>query len=228
MSIAARLLLTSASVLLLFSTGCASLAFKPAVQSTGEYRNTAALTEKAEDMPADDAKNVKVFMNELPDGMGIKEGAFVYDREHYELLGKVTADYKDPSLANLGFWVYGYKESERWRTGLCAWQVPLSWVTLTLWSWLSPTYYPCRVSAGEAEERREEIVETLRRAAKAAGADFVIVSGIGGVNVITVSGGTVVGANSISDLSAQGYAFRVKSAGGPRPEPTVVPGASSL
>ncbi len=221
----------SVAALGMASTGCASLAFKPGIQSTGEYKNTSALSRMAEDVSRTESDAVKVMVGQLPDGMGVKEGALRYDEERYELLGKVTAHYKDPSLANIGLWFYGYKEGERWRTGLCAWQVPLSWVTFTMWSWLSPTYYPCRVSGGDPEDRRDEIVSTLKRAGKAVGADLVVVSGFGGINFVTVHAGTgaVVSASAVSDLNAQGYAFRVKAHAGRSDDgPVPASGATSL
>jgi hypothetical protein len=61
---------------------------------------------------------------------------------------------------------------------LCDWQVPLSWATLTLWSALSPTYIPCRVGYGTIDTRREAILESLRKAAKAVGGDVVVVEGL--------------------------------------------------
>ncbi|MDB4940791.1 MAG: hypothetical protein JWP97_325 [Labilithrix sp.] len=202
----------------LFAAGCGSVAFQPSIQSVGEYKNTARVADLAEDMPEHSAEKVKVLVQSLPDGMTVKDGLLDYDRSQYELLGKVAATYKDPSLVNLGFWVYGYKESDRWRKALCTWQVPLSWVTLTMWSWLSPTYYPCRVKAGEEEERRADVVETLQRATKALGGDLVVVSGFGGVNFITVdrNSGGVVAANAIGTLNGSGYAFRTLGPGAPK------------
>lgn len=200
------------SIFALATTGCASLAFKPGVQSVGEYKNTAAVASSADDLSAKDAAPVKVLLQALPEGMALKDHQLLFDHDRYELLGKVSADYKDPSLVNMGFWAYGYKETERWRTGLCVWQVPLSWATLTLWSWLSPTYYPCRVGAGEEEDRRAEIVATLQRTTKALGGDLVVVAGFGGVDFITVQGQTVVATNSVGTLSGVGYAFKTKGA----------------
>jgi hypothetical protein len=206
-----------ALLLPLLSLGCASVAFRPSVQSVGEYKNTSSIAEKAEKMPEDGAEEVKVLIESLPEGMAVKEGEIVYDKDRYDMLGKVGAEYKDPSGINMGLWFYGYKESESWRTGLCAWQVPLSWVTLTLWSWFVPTYYPCRVTAGDEEDRRAAVVETMQRATKALGGNLVVIAGFGGINFITVNShsGAVVGANSVGTLSGVGYAFKVKGAAPP-------------
>jgi hypothetical protein len=210
-----------ALLLPVFSLGCASLAFKPGVQSVGEYRNTAAAVETAEKIPNEGAAEVKVLIETLPEGMALKDGELVFDHERFEMLGKVSAQYKDPGMANLGFWFYPYQDKDSWRTGLCAWQVPLSWVTLTMWAWLVPTYYPCRVRMGDEEERRAAIIDTMQRATKALGGNLVVVGGFGGVDFITVNSrsGMVVHANSVSTLSGTGYAFKVKRGA---PEASVV------
>jgi hypothetical protein len=215
--------------LALASSGCASLTFQPGVQSIGEYKNTAKVAEAADDMKAKDGADVKVLIEAIPDGMAIKDKSLVYDHARYELLGKVSAEYKNPGAVNMGFWVYDYKEGENWRTGLCAWQVPLSWVSLTLWSWLSPTYYPCRVGAGSEEDRRQEVVSTLQKATKALGGDLVIVAGFGGVDFVTVNGntGAVVASNSVGTLNGVGYAFKVKGPGPAKGGPEVK-GATSI
>ncbi len=192
------------------SAGCGTLAFHPSVQSMGEYKNTQSIATEADEMSARSADGVKVLVETLPEGMIVKDNMIVVDPERYEMLGKVSADYKDASLVNMGFWFYDYKENESWRTSFCAWQVPLSWVTLTMWSWLSPTYYPCRVGAGSEEERRADIVQALQKATKALGGNLVVVSGFGGVDFVTTRGGTVVATNSVSNLKGVGYAFRVR------------------
>lgn len=194
------------------TTGCATVGFQPAVQAMGEYKNTQQIADAADEMAEHSADDVKVLVEALPDGMSVKDGEFEYDHERYELLGKVTADYKDPSGVNMGLWFYDYKESESWRRGLCVWQVPLSWVTLTLWAWLVPAYYPCRVGAGSEESRREDIIDALRRATKALDGNLVVVTGIGGIDFMTVnsSTGVVVAQSAVSALKGLGYAFRVK------------------
>ena len=208
------------------STGCASLTFKPGAQSIGEYKNTAKVASDADDMKEHSADDVKVLVEALPEGVTVKEGAFAYDHERYELLGKVSASYNDPTLSFIGLWVYGFRAGERWRYGLCTWQVPLSWVTFTLWAWVSPTYYPCRVGMGSVEDRRADIVETLQRATKALGGNLVVVAGFGGVDFVTVQGGQVVATNSVSALGGQGYAFKYTARAG-QGSPVATPAAGT-
>lgn len=219
-----RLALLATLSLGLATTGCGTVAFKPSVQSVGEYKNTAKAASAAEDMDPHVADDVKVLVETLPEGMALKDGQILIDHDRYEMLGKVSATYKDPGAVNMGLWFYGYKDTEKWRTGFCAWQVPLSWVTLTMWSWFVPTYYPCRVAAGNEEERRADIVETLQKATKALGGNLVVVAGFGGVDFVTVNGntGAVVASNSVSLLNGVGYAFKAK-AGGSAERPTAAP-----
>jgi hypothetical protein len=197
----------------LLSLGCASLAYKPGVQSVGEYRNTMAVSQQADDLAPGVSDDVKVLLEMLPDGMALKEGQLVFDHTRYQMLGKVSAEYRDPSGVNLGWWFYHYQDKDSWRTGLCAWQVPLSWVTLSMWSWFVPAYYPCRVKFGDEDERRATAIQTLQRATKALGGNLVVVAGFGGIDFITVSGrsGVVLNANSVGALRSTGYAFKVLS-----------------
>src|SRR4051812_29485460 len=91
---------SSTTVLLATATGCAGLAFTPSIESMGEYKNTSALTRKAADVSKADSEKVKVMVGQLPEGMTVAEGTLHYDAERYELLGKVAAQPKNPSLVN--------------------------------------------------------------------------------------------------------------------------------
>lgn len=215
---------------LTFGSGCGTLTYQPTVQSIGEYKNTSHAVSDAEAMPEHSADKVRVLIETLPEGMTVKDGLIVYDHAQYELLGKVSASYKDPSGVNLGLWFYSYKDSESWRKGLCSWQVPISWVTLTMWSYLSPSYYPCRVGAGSEDERRADIVETLQRATKALGGNLVIVAGFGDVDFITVNGntGAVVASNRIGTLAGGGHAFKANAATNPHDPAQPVKGTTRL
>ena len=134
----------------------------------------------ADEIPRGSVDDVKVLIGTIPPGMRVDRDMLVVDPDAYEILGRVEANLNNPLTANLGLWIYDYAPGERWRTGYCAWQVPLSWVTFTLWAWVSPTHYPCKATMGSDEERTASIVETLKRAGKALGADLVVVPGIGG------------------------------------------------
>jgi hypothetical protein len=164
-------------------------------------------------MKRSEAADVKALVRAIPDGVEIKDGQVDVDPARWELLGIVGATYKDTTAANYGVWVYDYVEGEEWRTGYCAWQVPLSWVTLTLWSWLVPLHYPCKVSGGEEGERKDRIIETMRKATKALGGDTLVVVGFGSLDVVNAqSGQTVASTDMVS-----GAGLALKSKGGAAP-----------
>jgi len=187
-------------------TGCASLTFAPKVSSVGEYKDLRQVAEKADEMPRHEDPKVKAVVGSLPEGTRLHDGVFEVDPARYELLGKVEAQLNNPTAANFGMWVYDYAPNEKWRVGYCAWQVPLSWATFTLWSIVSPTHYPCKATMGEEEARKQEIIATLRRATKALGGDVVVVD-IGGTIVVQGGrGGAVVG--SVEATGGVGWALR--------------------
>ena len=194
----------------LSATSCASTTFSPAVKSVGEYRDMTRYAASAEEIPPGQAADVKVLVGSIPSGMSLEGGMLKVDPEQYDLLGRVEAHLNNPLTANLGLWVYDYAPGERWRVGYCAWQVPLSWVTLTLWALLVPLHYPCKAVMGDEETRTATIVETLRRAGKALGADLVIVpAGIGGTTVISGTTSSAV-VSSVNATDAYGFACKAK------------------
>ena len=82
---------------------------------------------------------------------------------------------------------------QRWRRGLCYWQVPIAWLTLGIWH-LVPLYYPCipaiwhtgalREVAGE--EKRIAILRSgLRAEACRLGATAIIGVAIDDTGVTT-------------------------------------------
>ncbi len=104
-----------------------------------------------------------------------------------------------PKQPYSGFWFYDYPEDESFRNVYGNVQVPLSWATLLIWSVL-PFFAPCRVVEtdlpGDVAARRMRIVATLRKAAKAAGANLLIVTKLGDLywpNVPVPMGGPDLG-----------------------------------
>jgi hypothetical protein len=184
---------------LLLTTGCASLAYRPSVQAVGEYRDTSSLSARADEMDNAEAADVRVLLERFPDGVELGPDG-PRSSANFTLLGKVSAAPRDPRAADVGLWFYPYKEGERWRTALCAWQVPLSWVTLDLWQ-LLPTYLPCRVGTGTADERRAEMVRAMQRATKALGGDLLVVARFEDV----LGGGRHY---PMPDVFGTGYAFK--------------------
>ncbi|MHB1846584.1 MAG: hypothetical protein ACYCWW_17310 [Deltaproteobacteria bacterium] len=167
----------------LLVTGCASLNYRPLVTPFGAVRATAMPDVMADDMSWGEARDVRVMVGELPPGIAWGPEGLVIQDPRYRVVGDVAAFPKWARLANLGLWFYDYPQDQGWRNVYCDVQVPLSWVTLTLWSWLSPTYYPCRTVetnfSYDVDQRRMRIIETLRKAAKASGGNLLIVTHLG-------------------------------------------------
>lgn len=207
----------------LASLGCAKATFAPGVKSVGEYKNLTATAAAADALPQERAEDVRVLVGTIPEGMKVEGGVLVVDPEKYEVLGRVEANLNNPLAANLGLWVYDYAPEDKWRVGLCAWQVPLSWVTFTVWAWISPTHYPCKANMGSDEDRAASIVATLKRAGKALGADLVVVPGIGGTVVVHGNGGSAV-VDQVNATNAHGFAVKTK---GLRDRPEVAPATAA-
>lgn len=89
-----------------------------------------------------------------------------------------------PTMENFArlFWFGDYRPEQRWRKGLCYWQVPIMWLTLGVWH-IVPIYYPCvpgfwhtgamREIAGK-RKRNEILADALRAEACRLGGDAVV------------------------------------------------------
>jgi hypothetical protein len=188
---------------LLAATGCASYSFDTYI--------TVPKDRPPAPTPAPEADDVKVYVEQLPEGVTIADGELVVDPAKYDYRGKVNVVRNKPLLANFGFWPYEFKDVEGWRYALCVPQVPLAWFTLSIWAWLSPTYWPCHVSEGTEDERRETMTETMKQGTKLAGGDVLVIGGFGGYDFVTVSknpnGMKQSGRGSIAGV---GYALKTR------------------
>lgn len=185
------------------STGCAGYSFNTNITVPKERPPVPT--------PAPESEEVKVFVEQLPDGATVVDGELVVDPAKFDYRGQVHVFRNRTLLANFGFWPYEYKDGEGWRYALCVPQVPLAWFTLSIWSWISPTMWPCHVSEGTEEERRETMTHEMKSGTKLIGGDVLIVGGYGGYDFVTVSkhpdGMKQSGRGSIG---AVGYALRSK------------------
>ncbi len=160
-----------------------------------------------------EAESVQV-MNQLPAGVRVsKEGIEIAEDSAFELVAKVRVHIDDSYqiLTFFGIWGYDYPDDESWRNSYCQWQIPLNWITLTLWSWYTPFYWPCRVSesndVADVDERKQRIIHTLKRATKAAGGTVLVITTLGNFAPL-VPDGTGPSRHSLRMVSATGYAFR--------------------
>ena len=216
--IARRLSTLALFVLPLFAfteTGCAAAVWHPKVENvSGEYKNTQALSEKAEGIPEGAAQDVVAVVDQLLPGMDYKDGVFNADPARYEVLGKVSAK---PA----GEFFYPYKEG--WRKPVCWPQRVL--VVATLFLWLAvPTAWPCFIGSGSVEDRRDSIVESMKRATKAMGGNLVLVAGFQGRVTITATR-SYASVSTMDAVEGVGWAIRMKRGA---TVPTMVGASASL
>jgi hypothetical protein len=202
---ASRAFFLTLPLLAITQGGCAAAVWHPKVESisgeykSGDYKNTQALSEKADAIPEGQATEVVAVVEQLLPGMDYRDGVFTADAARYEVLGKVSAK---PA----GEFFYPYKEG--WRKPVC-W--PQSVLTVaTLFTWLAvPTSYGCHVGTGSVDERRDSIVESMKRATKVMGGDLVVVAGFQGQVTITATRSSAT-VSTLEAVEGVGWAIRVK------------------
>jgi hypothetical protein len=162
--------------LALFTMGCGAVTSRMTFQGFGEAdmeRDQAIVERFAQSRDAEEPHaEVKVLLDTIPEGITTDEGSFSVEEDYqHEILGKFAML---PGAGDvLMVWFADYEDG--WRKGLCYWQVPLTWITLTLWN-VVPTSYPCHTLPFRS---KIAIIRDLKRAAAVAGADTVIASFIG-------------------------------------------------
>jgi len=127
--------------------GCASLNYEARhrlVQSNAV--NSIGQESIPGDIPFDSRiEEVQVFNDYAVKG-------FVYDDKAHELkavpgtgnkvIGHVHLHFPHMKNPYLEYWFRDYRPEESWRAAMCHPQVPLTWLTLGIWS-IIPTYYVC-------------------------------------------------------------------------------------
>lgn len=83
---------------------------------------------------------VQVVINGIPEGTFLQDNRLIVQEEStHQILGTFYVSRPIDSWPLIKFDDY----EGNWRKYLCWPQVPLNWVTLTLWRYLSPTAWPC-------------------------------------------------------------------------------------
>ncbi|WP_210415379.1 hypothetical protein [Leptospira gomenensis] len=185
-------------------------------EKPGRVVDTTDVSEKAENMKWSEASDVEAYISQYPAGISIDSHnqTLNVDDKKWEIIGHVSADYKTPPLAGI-FWFYDYPEDQSWRKALCYWQVPINWVTLSFWAFLSPAYWPCIVldnsnDADQIGKRKMRVVNNLKKITKAVDGDTIVITSLGNVNVVNAySGQTIAG---VSLINGEGWALRRKKA----------------
>lgn len=202
------------SVLMLTLSACSHASFSPRIEYFGEYKNSRRLEKQAAAMPIADAESIVVSMGQLPRGVELKDGAIsVAPDADVELVAKISAQMNFPGMLGGNEWFYDYDESQAWRKGFCYWQVPLSWITVGMWAYLSPLSHPCKVYEGSSisavDGRKERMIDMMKRATKVVGGDFLVVTDTTQLSTTNAKTGQPIGVTEMANGS--GYAFRRKN-----------------
>jgi hypothetical protein len=203
-------------VLSLLISGCATYYPPVSVEHFGEAdpakdQKITQVAGEIEQTPSD----VKVYVGSLPDGLALSEqGSKItilpgYENK-YSILGAVAAGYnKDPLITLKNFlWVPTFQGADEWRKWLCYPQAPIKLLTLGLWGYFSPTAWPCvAVAPSDELDRKRDLIDSLKKAAKAMGANAIAVSGAETTNITYVRNGAPVSASSINMTGMTGFAI---------------------
>jgi hypothetical protein len=184
-----------AGIVLLLSSGCATIHPDAVVQSFGESNpaHNKQIAEQAMDRGAND-EGVKVISGKLPDGLDIQErGTKIVVQPGFEskytVLGTIEADYNRATASGTVknvYWAWNYDEG--WRKGLCYPQVPLKILTLGIWSFFVPLHYPCFASIpGDESDRQTDLQAVIARGAKVMGGNLAILTASVDTTIITAS-----------------------------------------
>lgn len=207
------------------STGCATL--NPRVLSYASFgeadpagdRAVIAAYDAALEAPAEGAQpEVKVLMDMVPAGITVKENTVsVDDGAPYHLVGKLVLGVRQ------GFFFSDYRDG--WRKPLCYPQDVLVAFTLGVWA-LVPSYWACMV---DRQMTRDEVIGAVKRVARAAGANLVLFTYLGGsASTESVGGGRGIllktNASSSDPRRAPPVDTRVSPAEASTPTPAGAPG----
>lgn len=171
---------------LLACTACATAPFKVQVMPTGAYdpAQTAALSQKAAELPWDKEYDVALFLNQVPEGLSMEGGKLAVKEgyeDRFEIKGTLRSAFRyNPTAATAmgAFWyVDMHDQHSRSRNLFCKVQMPLRTLTLGIWWLLSPTSWPCWVTYSIRGETNLRIhSQELKRAATVLDANLVVVA----------------------------------------------------
>ena len=204
-----KILMAALSLLALFlMSACAHNNYTSRIEILGKYQDTSKLEEKANDMKWADASKINVYVGTFPEGITLENGAITVSPDsNFELIGKVYTAEDVPSP----IWFSTHPEDEGWKNAYCNAQVPLTWVTVMMW-WVVPVHYPCwpaeTNSPSRISDRKMRIINTLKKATKAAGGDTLIITELGSTQFVA---GTKV-MSTLEMTGAEGYALKLRKA----------------
>lgn len=189
----------------LFISGCASTAFKSRYEKTGKFDADSIynIDKKASEMKWDDAKDVDVYIGDLPESDTGKDGFITFESKKWEVIGKVTASPQPP-----GALATNYPEDESWRSYYCPPNAVLIYGTLTLWT-LTPFPWTCSVretnDLDDVNARKIRLINTMKKSVKAAGGNLLVVTSLGHIEYKNLTGQVI---NTQDMMYAEGLVLK--------------------
>ena len=177
----------------LSASGCAAVRPKVDYEAFGhaDPDSDDAVVERYNSRPppaSSKPPEVMVLVDTIPEGIDVKDGKVTVKNGYdHELLGKFMLVRGNGGGITALYMFSDYEAS--WQKGYCYPQVVLNYATLTLWSLLAPTAYPCW---GDNHLTKKDAVLEAKHVAAAAGGDLVVL-GYGGAG-FTGDRNDVVGA----------------------------------
>lgn len=200
------------TLLLALISGCASYNYSGRFEKTGMYdpSYTSSVNEKAEALKWEDAKDIAVFIGELPEGITDNNGTYKSLSNNIEIMGTAKAQ---PSNQNaMSVYFQDYAEDEDWRNTYCPIQGGLYYGTFMFWG-LTPFPWVCQVmennDSDSIEKRKHRIINTLKKMAKAAGGNAIVVTRLGSLQFVDADTNIVM--NNIEMTSAEALVLNIKT-----------------
>ncbi len=191
--------------ILLIISGCASTAFTSRYEQTGKFDSEGvySIDKKAGEMKWADAKEVEVYVGELPGSNKTQDGLITYQNNVWKVLGKVTAKPLPP-----GHLMTNYPEDENWRSYYCPPNAVLNYGTLFLWG-LTPFPWVCMTNESndldDVSERKARLIKTLKKSVKAAGGNLLVVTSLGHLEYKNLNGQVL---NTMDMMYAEGLVLK--------------------
>lgn len=192
--------------------GCASFTYTTQFKQTGSQSKTinTNLEERSSRYEWDDLDNISVFISDLPQGISKVNGEYIIQNSSIHQIGKVNAYPSDKNRFTLFF--DNYAEDENWRDVYCPVQGVLYWATFTLWA-VTPFPWPCFVyesdDAEDISNRKIRIVNTLKKTAKAAGGNAIIITKFGDMKYDSEMEGLFLGYGDLEMTSAEALILKI-------------------
>lgn len=191
------------------------MGYTPRIEKLGRLTDTQDTEQQADKMSWAEAKDVTVYVGQFPPGITIENDVVkVMDNSRYEVIARVATNNMEAVPFPLPLAFRKYPEDQAWRNSYCNAQVPLVWLTLMYWSFV-PFEYPCWMhesnSIASVNARKNRIINTLKKAAKAVGGNTLVITSLGKLKTFNARTGQEL--STLDMIEAEGYALLDKQPG---------------